>query len=187
MDTTTNHGARRFQRPAPNPSFEPTPLAWLNPSPTRAPRMKRIFLNLLILCGVPGCASVYQQPGIKLDSSMDMAVIEDDPCANSQCLIVLKIDGQRRGIGWFRRYELQPGLRTIELAFGGVVPNGQQMTHAGSTSNVVVEFEARPGTTYVMRANAGQGSLSWRPEIIEKTSGAVVSRQLMPGIPQETD
>ena len=115
---------------------------------------------------------------------MEMAVIEDDPCPNIQCLIIIKIDGQRRGVGWFRRYELQPGLRTIEFAFSGLGAKEPLMTNTASTSNIVVEFEARPGMTYLMRANADQGSLRWRPEIIEKTSGALVSRRLTPNVPQ---
>ena len=137
--------------------------------------MKKIVLALIAICTVSACASVYRQPGMKSLESADIAVIEDDPCPGIQCLIIIEIDGKRRGVGWFHRYEFQPGLRTIEFAFSGLnfTPTS---TNIASTSNVLVEFEARPGATYTMRANADPNSLKWRPEIIEKASGVVVSR-----------
>jgi hypothetical protein len=145
-------------------------------------KMKKNVLALLVLCTISACASVYRQPGIKSNSPMEMSVIEDEPCPSTQCLIILKIDGKRRGPGWLRRYELLPGLRTIEFAFFGLGANGPHMTNTYSTSNIIVEFEARPGAIYLMRSNSDRDSLRWQPEIIEKTSGTVVSRQLTPSM-----
>jgi hypothetical protein len=134
-----------------------------------------------ILCTTSVDASVYQQRGVKSLDPASVAVIEDDPsCPQLQCLIVRRVDGKWRGIGWFRRYELLPGVRTIEFTFFGFDRSSRGTTVSKSDSDVVVEFEARPGVTYLMRANVAPDKESWRPEIFEKDSGAVVSHVVTP-------
>ena len=137
--------------------------------------MKNALVVILVTLLLFGCASVYRQPGLSTRNDAEIAVIENDPCPQIQCLIIHKIDGHRRGVGWFRRYELQPGTHTVEFSFFGYGSPVPGATNTASTSNVLVEFTARAGTVYGMRPNVSNGT-SWRPEVFEKATGQIVSR-----------
>ena len=136
----------------------------------------------MLLVSMSASAGVYRQRDIQSRDPANIAIIEDKPCRDSQCLIIIKIDGRRRGIGWFTRYELKPGIRTIEFSFAGK-DTRRAASIISSTSNVLVEFEAKAGSIYLIRAILDQDNMKWRPEIIEKASGEVIGRPLEPNNP----
>lgn len=131
--------------------------------------MKAIVAALVSLLLV-GCASVYRQDGIASFDTSKIAVIESSPCKNDQCLIIQEIDGKWRGPGWFKRYELLPGTRKLKLVY---VAPGTRGKNA-----VLIEFNAQPGGTYVVRENANYSTMKWNPEIVDVATQQVVSKQV---------
>jgi hypothetical protein len=129
--------------------------------------MKIIFVALVsLLCA--GCASVYRQDGTSSSDPSKIAVIEADPCKDNQCLIVQEIDGKWRGPGWIKRYELLPGTRRLKLLFMAPGVRGR--------SAVLVEFNAQPGETYIIRENTNYSNMKWRPEVVDVANQQVVSK-----------
>jgi hypothetical protein len=115
-----------------------------------------------------GCANTYKQEGVPSIPAVDVAVIEDDPCKDNKCLTIKKIDGRERGIGLFKRYELLPGLRRIQLNYSA--------GYSYSSAEMILEFTAESGHVYKMSANADRWQ--WRPEIIDQADQRVVSRMV---------
>lgn len=124
------------------------------------------LLSLLLV----GCASVYRQAGVTSSDASQIAVITAEPCPNHQCLIIQEIDGKSRGVGWFKRYELLPGTRRLELTL--MAPG------VFSRQAVLVEFDAQAGQTYFIRENANYSSMQWNPEVVNVATRQVVSKQV---------
>jgi len=124
-------------------------------------------LPLLLLIG---CASVYRQHGVTSSDPSKIAVIEDEPCKDKQCLIIQEIDGKWRGVGWIKRYELVPGTRTLKFIFVAGRVHGQ--------TGILVRFEAKAGRNYVIRHNANYGAMKWNPEVVDVATDEVVSTQV---------
>jgi hypothetical protein len=114
-----------------------------------------------------GCASVYRQAGVASSDASQIAVITAEPCSNHQCLIIQEIDGKWRGIGWFKRYELLPGLKTLELTFMAPGISAKQVA--------LVAFDAQAGQTYFIRENVNYSAMQWNPEVVNSATREVVS------------
>ena len=130
----------------------------------------KVLLSLISLVFLVGCASTYRQAGVEQLNPSSMAVIEAEPCEKLKCLMLQEIDGKWRGVGWFKRYELNPGLRTIKFVYHAPYIRGK--------TGIVVEFLAEAGHTYGVRANADHNNMTWRPEVFDKATQEVVSRKV---------
>lgn len=117
-----------------------------------------------------GCTTVYRQGGIQSSDPAQIAVIEAEPCKNNQCLLVQEIDGKWRGPGWIKRYELLPGTRKLKLVFMAPGVQGQKA--------ILVEFDARAGSTYVIREDANYATMKWNPTVVDVSTQEVVSKQV---------
>jgi hypothetical protein len=127
------------------------------------------FLALSIALLISACA-VHKQDGITSSDDSKIAIINFEPCKNMQCLIVKEVDGKWPGVGWITRYELLPGTRRLTLIFAA------GRTH--SKSEIIIEFDARAGSTYGLRSNADFSTLKWSPDVVDIATGRVVSRQV---------
>jgi hypothetical protein len=141
--------------------------------------MKKLVVPLLLAAAVCGCASTYRQPGAEALLHSEVAVIELEDCLKLQCPIIVRIDGKVRPNGWITRYELLPGLRTVEFKMSTF--------NLASKSNVSVAFEARAGQVYEGRMVIDQKAMLWSPIIVERSSGVIVSRAVEPDSPQDED
>jgi hypothetical protein len=130
----------------------------------------RAIIAALPLLLLIGCASVYRQHGVISSDPSKIAVIEDEPCRNNQCLVIQEIDGKWRGVGWIKRYELVPGTRTLKFVFKAGGAHGQ--------TAILVQFEAKAGRTYVTKHNANYGEMKWKPEVVDVATQEVVSTQV---------
>lgn len=136
--------------------------------------MARAIIAALPLLLLIGCASVYKQHGVTSSDPSKIAVIEDEPCKNKQCLVIQEIDGKWRGVGWIKRYELVPGTRTFKFVFVGA--GGVYGVHGQNA--ILVQFEAKAGRSYVIRHNANFGAMDWKPEVVDVATHEVVSTQV---------
>lgn len=131
--------------------------------------MKKLGLCLSVIL-VSGCATTYSQDGTELIEASKIAIIDTGSCEKEQCPIIQEVDGKWRGIGQFKNYKIMPGMRKLRLIF----------TARGATAQraFLVEFNAEPGRTYIMRANANFGAMNWSPEVLDASSLKVVSKQI---------
>lgn len=74
------------------------------------------------------------------------------------------------GPGWIKRYELLPGTRKLKLVFMSPAAQGQNA--------ILVEFDARPGRTYVVREDANYATMKWNPTVVDVSTQEVVSKQV---------
>jgi hypothetical protein len=131
----------------------------------------RAIIAALPLLLLIGCASTYRQHGVTSSDPSKIAVIEDEPCKNMQCLVIQEIDGKWRGVGWIKRYELVPGTRTFKFVFvAGNRVHGQNA--------ILVQFEAKAGRSYVIRHNANFAAMKWKPEVVDVATHEVVSTEV---------
>jgi hypothetical protein len=126
----------------------------------------KALLILSIGLSLQGCSTVYRQAGLEKVSRSEVAVIEVASCGD-ECPIIQEIDGAWRGMGLFKEYEVKPGTRTVKFIY---VKGGLSGTHG-----LIVSFDAKQGEVYGVRANADHSLKKWRPEIIDKATGGVVS------------
>lgn len=116
---------------------------------------------------VSGCASsIYRTPGAEGQAIGQLAVVEYNGELGAYGVNILKVDGKRRGIGFFRRYELSSGEHsmTIDLNIPGA--NSQLVT---------LNFIAVAGRTYEVKYEIHKTGIlqgSWRVWIEDKESGA---------------
>jgi hypothetical protein len=119
---------------------------------------------------IAGCATVYRQDGVeKLAATDASAIVMDNPTCLGACVSVTLVDGVRRGLGQFARYELVPGPHEIAC---------QYLDFAKGTSDehAILAFTSEAGHTYRIRPNADYVQMKWNPEIVDEQSGRVVSR-----------
>lgn len=75
------------------------------------------------------------------------------------------IDGQSRGIGWFKRFELTPGRRSVTAAVNHGSFKGPSITRS---------FSAEPGKNYLFVVHDDPKAMRWNFSIVEKESGSRV-------------
>lgn len=115
------------------------------------------FLLCTVIIGfvLGGCATVYRDPQAKGVPKETIAVLLD-PSSISSDVIITHINGRRRGTGFFRRFELPPGMNTVTL-----VGNSQ----AGMrTDRTVLSFFAEEGKTYIIRFETGEAASIFKPK-----------------------
>jgi hypothetical protein len=103
--------------------------------------LRTVTILVLIFSLLSACAtSTYRSPGTEADALSGLAVLEYN--GDLAGVNIVEVDGKGRGIGFFRRYELAPGERSlkIELNVG--------FTHADP---VVLSFVAVAGETYELK------------------------------------
>jgi|GEM_PF-7012601 len=125
-----------------------------------------ILFSILLLSA---CSSKYRQPELGYLPRSEYAVINVESCDND-CPIIQEIDGKWRGVGMFKEYEIAPGTRTIKFIYVQGFIQAQ--------TGIIVQLEAKKGEVYGIRANADHSSMTWKPEIYNKSTGQLVSKQI---------
>ena len=121
-----------------------------------------VFLAFLLV----GCAatSVYKSPDLPQGGPGAIAVLEHEHFGGAKFFIT-HIDGRSRGIGWFSRFELTPGRRSVTAGI-----NSGSFSGAGITRY----FDAEPGKTYTFAVQDDPKAMRWSFSIVEKNSGTRV-------------
>jgi hypothetical protein len=136
--------------------------------------MNRRALTLLVLTSslLSACApSVYRSPGAEAEDISRLAVLEYNGPATSG-VVIAEIDGKPRGMGFFRRYELAPGERTLKILLN--LPSAR-------SEPVVLTFPVLAGETYELKYETRRTDFkggTWRVWIENRRTGhPVASRQ----------
>ena len=125
-----------------------------------------LWISLVLLAG---CASTFRQEGLTATDPSGIAVLEVVELPDNQALLIGSIDGKWRGVGSFKRYELLPGERAVELSYVG--------RWVYSTKALVLSFNAEAGHTYRMRAITDRTKMIWTAQIFDVQTSEVVSKK----------
>lgn len=130
-------------------------------------RKSKTFLVFFMGLSLQACSTVYKQTGLEGLGRSEVATIEMESCAGD-CPVLQEVDGAWRGIGSFKEYEIKPGMRNIKFIYvnGGL----------SGSRGLILEFEAKKGAVYGVRANADHSLKKWHPEIIDNSTKKVVSK-----------
>jgi len=115
------------------------------------------------------CSTTYRQAELGSLPRSEYAVIQADSCGND-CPIIQEIDGKWRGFGMIKEYEIASGTRAIKFIYVQGFVNAQ--------TGIIVQLEANKGEIYGIRANADRSSMTWMPEIYNKSTGQIVSKKI---------
>ncbi|WP_139200871.1 hypothetical protein [Polaromonas sp. JS666] len=131
--------------------------------------MLRSLISVFVVLSaflLAGCAatSVYKSPDLPQGGPDAIAVLEHEHFGGAKFFIT-DIDGQPRGFGWFSRFELTPGRRSVTAGI-----NSSSFKGAGITRY----FNAEPGKTYTFAVQDDPKAMRWSFSIVEKNSGTRV-------------
>jgi hypothetical protein len=127
--------------------------------------MKKFASIVLVIAALGGCASTYKSPNLPQSGSSSIAVLEPKDFQIGAKFFITHIDGQSRGIGWFNRFELTPGRRSVTAAVNSYSFSGASITRY---------FTAEPGKTYQFVVYDDPRERRWSFSIVEKESGTRV-------------
>ena len=136
-------------------------------------RLCKALLMVVIGLSLQACSTVYRQAGLDRSPRSEVAVIELASCGD-HCPIIQTIDGKWRGVGAFKEYEIKLGVRNVKFIYrdGGF----------SGSRGLIVSFDAKRGAIYGVRANADHSRQMWNPEIVDNSTGEVVSTLIGSGI-----
>lgn len=126
----------------------------------------KVLLMVVIGLSLQACSTVYRQAGLDRAPRSEVAVIEVASCGDN-CPVIQEIDGKWRGVGTFKEYEIKPGVRNVKFIY-------MDAGYSGSRG-LIVSFDAKRGAVYGVRANADRSRMMWNPEIVDTSTGQVVS------------
>ena len=69
-----------------------------------------IFIFSALLCG---CTSVYKSPELISSKTNEIVILEPRNYTKGDVFFISRIDGNPPGFGWFRRFELSPGVHSV--------------------------------------------------------------------------
>ncbi len=125
--------------------------------------MKHLFLLAIVfVAAMSGCASTYRSPDLAQGGTDAIAVLEPKDFQIGAKFFITNIDGQTRGIGWFNRFELKPGRRSVTAGVNSYNFKG---------SNITRYFTAQAGMTYQFVVEDDPKAMRWSFSIVEKNSG----------------
>lgn len=78
------------------------------------------------------------------------------------CLIIDKIDGEWRGAGQIKRYELLPGERTLQVRINPALQHAKDR---------LIRFDARAGETYRFEGDVSFSKSGWTAWVREVSTG----------------
>lgn len=126
-----------------------------------------VWLLLLLPCA--GCTSVRWYSGPALPRDKVALLVCYEGISGYTTVDVHLIDGRPLYPQGTPKYvHLRPGTHTVQIAYRNRkrVPPGERVW-VGSTEDIVVEFEARPGQLYSVAPNADLVAMTWNPQVVE--------------------
>ena len=130
--------------------------------------MSRTFISAVVLGSIflIGCAatSVYKSPDLPQGGPASIAVLEHEHLGGAKFFIT-HIDGQPRGAGWFSRFELTPGRRSVTASINSAHFKGASITRY---------FTAEAGKVYTFVVEDDPKAMRWGFSVVEKDSGTRV-------------
>lgn len=119
-------------------------------------------LVLALALALLGCTSTYRSPNLITGDESKIAVLEDKDYSPFGQFNILAIDGNSRGIGWFNRFELKPGRRSVTAGVTGLYLR---------SDNITRYFNARAGVRYHFVVDVNYAMQRWNFSIVEAETG----------------
>jgi len=117
-----------------------------------------------ILLITTGCATVYRSPGAEKSPISELAVLS----VTQRNVSIRKVDGKLLvGGGTINRLELVPGTRSITTFLVSGYAQAAELT---------IEFEARAGEQYELKAKQNDERRRWEVWIVKKGTNPVISK-----------
>lgn len=134
-----------------------------------------IRLATLASASLAGCVAIYRTPGAESVPLEKLAMLEYHGGAVSGYSIS-QVDGRRRGVGVFERFELTPGEHSVTV---------EVVTPFTYSKPIILKFNAVEQRTYELKhdlSSTGRTMSVWTTWIVDKGTGQRVStREQNPG------
>lgn len=122
----------------------------------------RSALVLALALTLSACASTYHSPDLPTGDNSKIAILEPKEFSPLATFFIDAIDGKSRGVGWFNRFELTPGRRSITAGAN---------EYSLRSASITRYFTARAGIRYHFVVHVDHAAKRWGFSIVEVETG----------------